>query len=167
MGKLDKLNIKMIFGLLTLAILTRLLPHPPNFAPITSIALFSGFHFKDKRFAIFFPLSCMFITDIYLGFHSLIPIIYSCFAISSYIGFKFKKLTLPSVLIASFSFFLISNLGVWFLSYPLNLTGLTTCFVLALPFFVNSLSGDLFYSLVLDLSIKKIKQPKSILIRSH
>ena len=68
---------------------------------------------------------------------------------------------------ASFSFFLISNLGVWFLSYPLNLKGLTTCFVLALPFFVNSLSGDLFYSLVLDLSIKKIKQPKSILIRSH
>ena len=167
MGKLEKANIKMIFGLLTLAILTRLLPHPPNFAPITSIALFSGFHFKDKRFAIFFPLSCMFITDIYLGFHSLIPIIYSCFAINTYIGFKFKKLTLTSVLLASFSFFLISNLGVWFLSYPLNLSGLTTCFVLALPFFVNSLSGDLFYSLVLDLSIKKIKQPKSILIRSH
>ena len=167
MGKLDKVNIKMVFGLLALAILTRILPHPPNFAPITSIALFSGFHFKDKRFAIFFPLSCMFITDIYLGFHSLMPIIYSCFAIYTYIGFKFKKLTLPSVLLASLSFFLISNLGVWFLSYPLNLTGLTTCFVLALPFFVNSLSGDLFYSLVLDLSIKKIKQPKSILIRSN
>ena len=167
MGKLDKLNIKMIFGLLTLAILTRLLPHPPNFAPITSIALFSGFHFKDKRFAIFFPLSCMFITDIYLGFHSLIPIIYSCFAINTYSGFKFKKLTLPSVLLASFSFFLISNLGVWLHSYPLNFTGLTTCFVLALPFFVNSLSSDLFYSLVLDLSIKKIKQSKSILIRSN
>ena len=109
----------------------------------------------------------MFITDIYLGFHSLIPIIYSCFAINTYIGFKFKKLTLPSVLLASFSFFLISNLGVWFYSYPLNLTGLTTCFVLALPFFVNSLSGDLFYSLVLDFSIKKIKQPKSILIRGN
>lgn len=167
MGKLDKVNIKIVFGLLALAIMTRILPHPPNFAPITSIALFSGFHFKDKRFAIFFPLSCMFITDIYLGFHSLIPIIYSCFAINTYIGFKFKKLTLPSVLLASFSFFLISNLGVWLHSYPLNFTGLTTCFVLALPFFVNSLSGDLFYSLVLDLSIKKIKQPKSILIRSN
>ena len=48
MGKLDKVNIKMVFGLLALAILTRILPHPPNFAPITSIALFSGFHFKDK-----------------------------------------------------------------------------------------------------------------------
>ena len=167
MGKLDKVNIKMVFGLLALAILTRLLPHPPNFAPITSIALFSGFHFKDKRFAIFFPLSCMFVTDIYLGFHSLIPLIYSCFAINTYIGFKFKKLTLPSVLLASFSFFLISNLGVWFVSYPLNFSGLTTCFVLAIPFFINSLSGDLFYSLVLDLSIKKIKQPVFNLIRSN
>ena len=167
MSTLDNANIKMVFGLLALAILTRLLPHPPNFAPITSIALFSGFHFKDKRFAIFFPLSCMFVTDIYLGFHSLIPLIYSCFAINTYIGFKFKKLTLPSVLLASLSFFLISNLGVWFLSYPLNLSGLTACFVLALPFFVNSLSGDLFYSLVLDLSIKKIKQPVFNLIRSN
>ena len=164
---LDKVNIKMVFGILVLAILTRLLPHPPNFAPITSIALFSGFHFKDKRFAIFFPLSCMFITDIYLGFHSLMPLLYSCFAINTYIGFKFKKLTLTSVLLASFSFFLISNLGVWFVSYPLNFSGLTTCFVLALPFFVNSLSGDLFYSLVLDLSIKKLRRPKFILIRSN
>ena len=167
MSKLDKINTKTVFGLLLLAILTRLLPHPPNFAPITSIALFSGFHFKDKTFAIFFPLSCMFITDIYLGFHSLVPVIYSCFAINTYIGLKFKKLTLPSVLLASFSFFLISNLSVWFLSYPINLSGLTTCFILALPFFVNSLSGDLFYSLVLDLSIKKIKQPKFIFIRSN
>ena len=51
MGKVDNVKIKMVYGLLALAILTRLLPHPPNFAPITSIALFSGFHFKDKIFA--------------------------------------------------------------------------------------------------------------------
>ena len=160
---MDKIKIKMVFGLLALAILTRLLPHPPNFAPITSIALFSGFHFKNKRFAIIFPISCMLVTDIYLGLHSLMPVIYSCFALNTYIGFKFKKLTLPSIFLASFSFFVISNLGVWFFSYPLNLAGLTACFLLAIPFFINSLSGDLFYSLVLDLSLKKIKQSKFIL----
>ena len=163
MGKVNEINIKIIFGLLVLAILTRLLPHPPNFAPITSIALFSGLHFKNKRFAIFFPLLCMFITDIYLGFHSLIPIIYSCFALNTYIGFKFQKLTLSSIILASFSFFIISNLGVWFFGYPLNLTGLTKCFVLAIPFFVNSLTGDLFYSFILDLSLKRIKKSKFIL----
>ena len=167
MGKVDNVKIKMIYGLLALAILTRLLPHPPNFAPITSIALFSGFHFKDKIFAIFFPLSCMLITDIYIGLHSLMPIIYSCFAINTYIGFKFKKLSLSSIFLASFSFFLISNLGVWFFSYPLNWSGLTVCFTLAIPFFVNSLCGDLFYSLVLDLSFEKIKHPKFILVRSN
>ena len=54
MGKLDKVNIKMVFGLLALAILTRLLPHPPNFAPITSIALFfQGFilMIKDSQYS--------------------------------------------------------------------------------------------------------------------
>ena len=101
----DKLKIKMVLGLLILAILTRLLPHPPNFAPITSIALFSGFHFQNKRFAILFPLACMLITDIYLGLHSLMPVIYGCFVINSYIGIKFKKLTFTSILLASFSFF--------------------------------------------------------------
>ena len=53
MGKLDKVNIKIVFGLLALAIMTRLLPHPPNFAPITSIALFQDFilRIKDSQYS--------------------------------------------------------------------------------------------------------------------
>ena len=121
----------MVLGLFTLAILTRLLPHPPNFAPITSIALFSGFYFENKRFAILFPLVCMLVTDIYLGLHSLMPVIYGCFVINTYIGIKFKKLTFTSILLASFSFFIVSNLGVWFFHYPLTFSGLLTCFTLA------------------------------------
>lgn len=151
-------EMKVVFGLVVLALLTRLLPHPPNFAPITSIALFTGFHFANKRWALFLPLACMFLSDLYLGIHSLIPVIYSAFALISCIGFKAKSLSIMTLLGASTSFFILSNLGVWYFYYPLNWGGLISCFVLAIPFFINSLAGDLFYTSVLQFSFKKLNQ---------
>ena len=72
-----------VFGLILIAILTRLLPHPPNFAPITSIALFSGIHFSNKRIALLIPLVGMFISDLFLGIHLLMPVIYLSFILIS------------------------------------------------------------------------------------
>src|SRR5258708_18707633 len=48
-------------------------------------------------------------------------------------------------------FFAISNFGVWLVSgmYPRNLSGLGTCYVLAIPFFQNTVAGDLFYTALL------------------
>jgi hypothetical protein len=140
------------------ALLTRLLPHPPNFAPITSIALFTGFHFVNKRLALFIPLICMFLTDLILGVHSLMPIIYLSFVLISMIGLKAKSLSLGTVLSASSLFFIVSNLGVWYFYYPLTWAGLSSCFILAIPFFINALMGDLFYTSVLQFSFNKLKQ---------
>ncbi len=155
--ELNKDEMKIAIGLVILALLTRVLPHPPNFAPITGIALFTGFNFANKRLALFIPLFCMLITDIFLGFHSLVPIIYSCFILISFIGFKSKSLSFLTVLGASVSFFIISNLGVWYFFYPKDLNGLISCFVLAIPFFINTLAGDLFYTALLQFSFNKIK----------
>ena len=58
----NKNEMTTILGLVILAVFTRLLPHPPNFAPITGIALFTGFHFINKRLAMFVPLACMFVS---------------------------------------------------------------------------------------------------------
>lgn len=154
---MSKEEIKVIFGLIFIAILTRLLPHPPNFAPITSIALFSGFHFSNKRIAILIPLVGMFLSDIFLGLHSLMPVIYLSFILISVMSFYIKNLSFTNVLLASTLFFVISNLGVWYFYYPHNWGGLSTCFVLAIPFFVNAIAGDLFYTSVLQFSFKKIK----------
>ena len=154
---MSKEEIKVIIGLIFIAILTRLLPHPPNFAPITSIALFSGFHFSNKRIAILIPLVGMFLSDIFLGLHSLMPVIYLSFILISVMSFYIKTLSFTNVLLASTLFFVISNLGVWYFYYPHNWGGLSTCFVLAIPFFVNAIAGDLFYTSVLQFSFKKIK----------
>jgi len=155
---LNKVEMRVVFGLVVVALLTRLLPHPPNFAPITSIALFTGFHFVNKRLALFIPLICMFLTDLILGVHSLMPIIYLSFVLISMIGLKAKSLSLGTVLSASFLFFIVSNLGVWYFYYPLTWAGLSSCFILAIPFFINALMGDLFYTSVLQFSFNKLKQ---------
>jgi hypothetical protein len=160
---MSKEEIKVIFGLIFIAILTRLLPHPPNFAPITSIALFSGFHFSNKRIAILIPLVGMFLSDIFLGLHSLMPVIYLSFILISVMSFYIKNLSFTNVLLASTLFFVFSNLGVWYFYYPHNWGGLSTCFVLAIPFFVNAIAGDLFYTSVLQFSFKKIKPISFIL----
>jgi len=155
---LNKVEMRVVFGLVVVALLTRLLPHPPNFAPITSIALFTGFHFVNKRLALFIPLICMFLTDLILGVHSLMPIIYLSFVLISMIGLKAKSLSLGTVLSASSLFFIVSNLGVWYFYYPLTWAGLSSCFILAVPFFINALMGDLFYTFVLQFSFSKLKQ---------
>jgi hypothetical protein len=155
---LNKVEMRVVFVLVVVALLTRLLPHPPNFAPITSIALFTGFHFVNKRLALFIPLICMFLTDLILGVHSLMPIIYLSFVMISMIGLKAKSLSLGTVLSASSLFFIVSNLGVWYFYYPLTWAGLSSCFILAIPFFINALMGDLFYTSVLQFSFNKLKQ---------
>jgi len=154
---MQRIEMKAVFGLILIAILTRLLPHPPNFAPITSIALFSGFHFANKRLALFVPLIAMFISDLFIGVHSFMPVIYLSFLLISILSFYMKSLSISNVVLASTLFFVMSNLGVWYFYYPLTWVGLTSCFVLAIPFFVNALAGDLFYTSVLQFSFKKVK----------
>jgi hypothetical protein len=155
--KMQRIEIKAVFGLIIIAILTRLLPHPPNFAPITSIALFSGFHFANKRLVLFIPLIAMFISDLFIGLHDLVPVIYLSFILISVMSFYMKSLSFTNVILGSSVFFVLSNLGVWYFYYPLTWAGLTSCFVLAIPFFVNALAGDLFYTSVLQFSFKKVK----------
>ena len=163
--EMNKVELKAVFGLVILALFSRLLPHPPNFAPITGIALFTGHHFANKRLALFIPIFCMFITDLYLGIHSLMPIVYLSFVMISILGIRAKSISLGIVVGASSIFFIITNLGVWYFNYPLNWAGFTSCFILAIPFFVNSLMGDLFYTSMFQFSYKKFIESSFIPIK--
>jgi len=142
-----KNSIIIIFMLL--AVLTRLFPHLPNFTPVTAIALFGGLYLSSKVLAYMLPLVIMVISDVFLGFSSITLFVYFAFMAISFIGIKAKKPSLGVVLMSSVSFFVITNFGVWLLGYPKTWTGFAECYTLALPFFRNSLMGDLFYSGVL------------------
>lgn len=148
----------IVLSLLVLAVITRLLPHPPNVTPITAIALFGGCNIKDKNLAFVLPLLCMFLTDLFLGFHIIMPFVYLSFMCISYIGINSEKITNGTIFGSSLLFFLVTNFGVWFFGYPNTLAGLVSCYTLALPFFVNTIIGDLFFTHSLNYSFSKIKQ---------
>lgn len=142
------------FILITLGIAARFLPHPANFAPIGAIAIFSGLYLP-KKWAIALPLAAMFFSDMFIGFYAL-PImlsVYAGFIIMGLIGLairKNKKLStiLGGTILGSVIFYLLTNAAVWVFGslYPPTAAGLMQSYYMAIPFFRNSLLGDLFYT---------------------
>lgn len=134
------------------AALTRIIPHPWNFTAISAMALFSGNKNKNLLTAILLPWISLFLTDLYLGFHSTMIYVYVSVAMITYLAQKNQMRKnqdyLVNSVISSLIFFLVTNFGVWYSTgfYTLDLKGLTECFILAIPFFKNQIFGDLFYT---------------------
>ena len=95
----------IILSLIILAVLTRLLPHPPNVAPITGIALFAGNKFDNKWIGLILPIICMLISDLFLGFSSITLFVYLSFILISYIGMT-SKINNTTILKSSTLFFI-------------------------------------------------------------
>ena len=133
---------------------SRAIPHPPNFTPILAVGIFSGFFFRNFFLSSFIVLSSMFVGDLYLGFHGTMIFTYTALIVSVLIGaliknFKFKELFFTS-LFSSFCFFIITNFGAWLTlpMYEKNLAGLLQSYVLAIPFFHNTLISTFIYLIV-------------------
>ncbi len=143
------INPLIIIGI---AVVLRLLPHPPNFAPIGAMALFGG-AYLNKKYALIVPLVAMFFSDFFLGFHSTIPFVYGSFLLTGLIGLWLRHhRTIQNIIgascISSLLFFIITNFGVWLVGnmYPKTISGLLECYIAAIPFFRNTIIGDLFYA---------------------
>jgi len=162
---MNKKRFFIITGFILLAALSRILPHPYNFTPLGAIALFGAAYFTDKKWAILIPLLAMWVSDVLLNnffyssfyegftvFTSAMFWVYGSLILIALLGMKFlKKVTIPrvlgSALSASVIFFVVSNFGVWLASpmYPQTLEGLIACYTAAIPFFHNTLAGDVIY----------------------
>jgi hypothetical protein len=139
------------FSLILLAVLSRLLPHPPNVAPITALALFGGVYL-EMRYAFLIPLAAMLVSDALIGFYPGFGWIYGSFLAIGLIGLWLKAHpgvinTAAAALTGSVLFFIVTNFGVWVSSplYPHTPAGLGECYTAALPFFRNTLIGDAVY----------------------
>ncbi len=144
--------ITMVFA----AAASRLIPHTPNLTSVAAVALFGGAYFSDKRFALLVPLAALFISDLILGFYSHMEVVYLSFALIVCIGFWLQKERSAfhiagAALVGSVLFFLLTNFGVWAFEslYPKTIGGLLACYVAAIPFFQNTLQGDLSFTAVL------------------
>ena len=151
-----------IASIIILAVLSRLVPHPPNFAPITGISLFSSKKINNKLLGVFLPIIPLFISDLFIGISFINIFVYLSFIIIHFLGSISPKIDVKTVFLSSVIFFILTNLGVWYLGYPKNIEGLITCFTLAVPFFVNTILGDLFYSFILFRSYKAAEKIKFI-----
>jgi hypothetical protein len=148
-----KNNITLVIGLLVIAVISRFLPHPANFVPFTAIALFCGATISNKKLGVGLSFLSLFVSDLFLGFHSTMFFTYPSLALIVLVGATLN--TQPSrlkifqmAICSSLIFFIVSNLGVWTMQslYPKNLTGLIDCYIAAIPFYRNSLAGDLIFS---------------------
>tara|TARA_R110002095_G_scaffold153293_1_gene133272 strand:- start:46 stop:594 length:549 start_codon:yes stop_codon:yes gene_type:complete len=164
-----KKRLLIISGLLLLAAISRMIPHPYNFAPIGAMSLFGAAYFSNKKLAFALPLLAFFISDLlvnnilyaeyYTGFVLISPGFYWTYGAMIAIVFAgiliLKKVNFKRVvggaLSASVIFFIISNFGVWLTSpmYDLSIQGFIACYAMAIPFFHMTVLGDLFYSGVL------------------
>ncbi len=143
----------LALALILLAAALRIAPHPWNFTPVGAMALFSGAVLRDRRLAFFFPLLALFLGDIFIGFHKLIPIVYASFLVNVAIGLWLRdrrtvvRITLATLL-GAIQFFIVTNFAVWqFLSgFPHTASGLAACYIAGIPFFWNTLAGDAVYA---------------------
>ena len=157
----------VLAGLIFIAALTRLLPHPPNFSPVEAIALFGGAFFASKHWAAIVPLVAMLVADValgalhgasyasYLGGHTFWSV-YACIAVSVVLGFGLRgrvsgERVIGYSLAGSILFFVVTNFAVWLFDpmYPKTAAGLGACYVAAIPFFRWTVLGTMFYSALL------------------
>ena len=157
----------VLAGMILVAALTRLLPHPPNFAPMEAMALFGGAWFASRHWALIVPLAAMLVSDLVLGavlggiyasyFFSVDhALVYASIALITVLGFGLRGRVgatrlLGYSLLGSVLFFLVTNFGAWLASplYPATPGGLLAAYVAGLPFFRWTLLGTLFYAALL------------------
>jgi hypothetical protein len=148
-------RLLLALGIIALAAALRIAPHPWNFTPVGAMALFSGAVIKNRRLAFLVPLLALFLGDIFIGFHKLMPIVYASFLLSVAIGFWLRdrrtagRIT-SATLLGAIQFFLVTNFAVWAfgLAYPRTGAGLVACYVAGIPFFWNTLAGDAVYAVL-------------------
>jgi hypothetical protein len=166
-------TIIIVVGTIALTVLSRLLPHPPNFTPVTALALFGAATLADRRLALLLPLVALGLSDICKemeyhyglsrdhGFYSGMWTVYLAFVLVTLLGFGLRRrrnvFTIGVATVSgSLLFFLVTNFAVWAggdgsgpFDYPHTFAGLTYCYYMALPFLGRSLLGDASYAFVL------------------
>lgn len=127
---------------------------PPNVAPIAALAMFGGVYLP-RRLAFVLPLSAMVLSDILIGFYEfgVMVAVYLSFAGSGLIGWwlrthKRVRTVVGGTLVGSTVFFLVTNAAVWAFGtlYPKTTAGLLASYAAGLPFFRNTVLGDLAFT---------------------
>jgi hypothetical protein len=151
-----KKNALIFIGIFTSLAASRFIPHPPNFTSLLALSFYVPV-FLGLRYLPVLLISLA-ITDIIIGYHSgthwtwgsvlLIGLISPFFA-------KKIKLRISGAMLGACIFFVITNFGVWTSGmYGHSIDGLYLCFILAIPFFANTIASTLVFSFLIEIAYK-------------
>jgi len=151
--------LKISIGVFLVLATSRFIPHPPNFTSLIALSFYVPLILGIK----FLPVLILsfIVTDLFIGFHSLTLFTWGSIILIALISNSFKSkifFRVPGALIGACLFYIITNFGVWSLgSYGYTFEGLASCYILAIPFFGNTLISTFLYSLLIEflLIIKK------------
>lgn len=143
--------------LVALGVATRFLPHEYNISALGAAILFSGFLYKDFRaWCVILPL--LVVQDWYFGWYE-VPVMISVYASYGAVYALGRMISArPSLLkIMGYSlsgsvlFYILTNGAVALFTpyYPHSLQGLFESYYLGLPFWRNSVMGDLGYGILM------------------
>ena len=172
-------TIYLITGIIFIGVISRLIPNNiPNFSAVGAVALFAGNYIKNIQLRYIIPITAMCISDLLLSFSDIglaNPIVhtsvYGSFALTVLLGAvdykklsKFLSIPIASVF-AALVFFIITNFAVWLNGgYGYTLEGLLTCYTVAIPYFGNTILGNLTYSAILFGSYEYFKSKSTNLV---
>tara|TARA_Y200000002_G_scaffold165385_1_gene136388 strand:- start:45 stop:563 length:519 start_codon:yes stop_codon:yes gene_type:complete len=145
-------NILLFLSCVGIVLIFRIIPHPPNFTPVIALSLYLPIIFG--LWSLPFCILGFAITDYFVGFHSLLIWTWGSLVLVGLIS-KFSKNIINRLTLAflgSLIFFALSNLGVWLAGsyYEPNIEGLITCYIMAIPFFTNTLISTMIFSIFIE-----------------
>lgn len=151
------IRFSVIVSIILALALYRVIPHPPNASPVAAMAMFGGAYFTDRKLAFIIPLFALAVSDLIIGLHDTLPFVYGAFAVTVMAGIwirnRLSVMTVASTAVASsLLFFVVTNFGAWLFNqglYPLTFEGLLQSYVAGIPFYSNTLIGDLFFAALL------------------
>lgn len=167
-------ELAVFFFLVALGALTRIYFHEvhalPNFSPVAAMSLFAGYFFTRRWLAPAVAPLVMLASDQFIGGYQwqMMLVVYFMLSAPSVLGMVMQKLMVMKPgktminstafaslfacsLSSSILFFLTTNFvwWPWCNLYEKNWTGVLQCYEAGLPFFKYTLSGDLFFGLML------------------
>ena len=136
--------------------LSRFIPHPPNFTSLLALSFYVPALLGIRYLPVL--LISFIITDLVIGLHEVTLFTWGSVILIG-LGSKFFAKTILNRIFGSLFgaclFFIITNFGVWSLgSYGYTLEGLITSYILAIPFFGNTIVSTLIFSTLIELALK-------------
>ena len=148
-------NFLLFLSMVVFIFVFRYFPHPPNFTPVLALTLYTSVYFGLRSSP--FVILAFALSDFFIGFHHLLIFTWGSLALISIIGMFGKSFIsrLSLLFLSSIIFFLCSNFGVWLFAefYTKDFDGLLQCYVLAIPFFTNTLISTFIFGMLFEISI--------------